>query len=516
MNLHYGIKQPLRIYESPLHRNKYKVGGEVKHFNLLCPVSMLLPFQIKRPSSVYPIASIKLMDDATDAEVMEILPNLDSDDLEIFVFDEYDYLVHYGQLEHTASIAAGDYYLKISDVANTWYSETIAFRGFDAETLGGCALTKLTYYDVCDIGDIFYRTGEISGKTYKNFLYLDIDIGRPAYPISEEGDEDPFGNVQIEYAKVAKQYNLQGVFPEYLLDALVTLPLHLVAKTGVIEILTKRGYAQRITKITIPDPKWQGDDDAIALTDIIFETDQIVKTACCDNLETPTTACLKGAFEVLALQVEGTGNYDNFEYTDSLTSEQVALVHGDRVLVKATGGLISYRSYKGTGIGSPAYVPTSVFANGDGVIDLNRLKAESGTIYYYFKTGANRFYSTPVITSITTPVVISGPNDKVIKGNAWKNCLIEIWENIGGTAVKVGVGTGAQFIGAGIAYSHDPDAAITYIKAIGLNCVLGQSPNKYWAEGEPSDTAGGIGIMEVGSTFIVGGGIIAEEYDEGF
>lgn len=512
MSLHYGIKQPLRFVKNPAHRNKFRKGGGAKNFQLLCPTVKLLPFQIKRDSGYYPLTSIKLMDDSSGAYVLELLPHIDSSDMDVFVFSTYDYLVHYGSLEHSAGITAGDYYLEVTDSVEVWYSETVTFKTFDPETLGGCALTRVTYWDTCDVDDIFYRTFEANGKQYKNIFYLDIGIGKPAYPITEEGDEDAFGSVVLESVKLEKQYNLQGVFPEFFLDALALLPMHLVRETGKIQVLTSEGYESEVLKVTV-NPNWQEPDGVIAITDLTFVTDVAIATNCCDNLEDPLVTCLKEAFDVVSLQVQGTDNYDNFEYMDAVTALQVPLVHGDRVLVKWLSGAIYYMYYNS---GIAGYSPTGSFANGAGAIDLNRLSAGTGDIYYYFKTGIQRFYKTPVITDISDPVTPSPLNTKTIKGNAWKHCIIEIWENVGGELVKQGVGLGTDFIGAGIDYLHDPDAGITYIKCVGLNCVLGQSPNKYWVEGEPTDEAGGIGIMEIGTTFIVGGGIVPEEDEEDF
>jgi len=485
--MEYGIKQPLRIYENLADRNVFAPGGDNSPFCLICPANMLLPFEIKRPSGAYPLTSIKLI----GSSEMELLTYMDSADLQVFSFAEFDYIVHYGILAHTATIPAGKYYLMLSDSVNTWYSEDINFIAFNGNTLDLCVPTKITYWDTCDVDAIFYRTGE---KQYKNIIYLDVDIGKPEYPVIIEASEDAFGSEVVEFAKLEKTYILQGVFPQFMVDALCLLPLHFA---GVIEVLTHRGYTGNVLTVTV-DPKWQGTNGALALTDISFVVDRVIKTNCCGDLETPNIYCLTGALEALAVIVEGSTNYIIFEYTNALTSAQVPLVDGDKVLIKYLSGATNYRRYKAS---TGTYIPSGVFFNGGGVIDLNALNADlpDADIYYYYNVAAGRFYTDPAISSIDTPTIISAVGDKTLQGRGFRNAIIEVWEIIGGTAVKVFIDTGEQLNTGGITYPHNPAATVTYIKAVGLNCELGESKKYFWA-GEPL----GIGIMAVGSTFIVG------------
>lgn len=486
--MEYGIKQPLRIYENLSDRNAFAPGADNSSFCLICPANMLLPFQIARLTGVYPLTSIKLI----GAVEIELLPYIASTDLQVFSFALSDYIVHYGMLPHTATIPPGKYYLMLTDSVNTWYSEDINFIAFNGDTLDLCVPTKITYWDTCDVDDIFYRTGE---KQYKNIIYLDVDIGKPEYPVLIEASEDAFGSEVVEFAKLEKTYVLQGVFPQFMVDALSLLPLHFA---GVIEVLTHRGYIGNVLTVTV-DPKWQGTNGALALTDIAFVVDRVIKTNCCGDLETPNIYCLPGALEALAVIVEGSTNYGLFEYTNELTSAQVPLIDGDKVLINYISGGINYRRYKAA---TGNYIPTGIFVNGGGVIDLNALNANDiseAAIYYYYNVAAQRFYSEPAISSIDTPTIISAVGDKTLKGRSFRNAIIEIWEVIGGNAVRVFVGTGEQLNAGGITYPHNATATVTYIKAVGLNCELGESKRYFWA-GAPL----GIGSMAVGATFIVG------------
>jgi hypothetical protein len=484
--MEYGIKQPLRCYENETDRNKHLPGGNNEAFFLLCPLNMLLPFQIKRETGFFPLTSILLKNESTGAE-MELLTYLDSSEIEIFSFTGFDYIIHYGILPHLAAIDPGKYYLIITDTVKTWYTETIKFADFDDATLAHCVPTKVTYFDTCDVGDIFYRTSQFGAKEYKNLFYLDIDIGKPEYPTTVEASEDAFGIETADFARWEKTYLLQGVFPQFFLDAITLLPLHLVSEAGRVQVRTNRGYQSDVVAINI-DSKWQDAEGAIALTDISFVTDRVIKTKCCDNLESPVITCLRNSVDAVAFIEEGTANYINFEYTNG-DLEQIPLEDDDKVLIKYLSGSVQYRRYKES---SGTYILTGVFANGAGVRDVNT------ETYYYFHTATNRFYSIPVISEIETPVIISPVGWKTIKGRAWKYAAIEIWETISGTAELIAVGTGEQFISDGITYPHNAAATTTYVKVKGLNCVLGQSASYLWS------TPLGIGVMAVGSTNIVG------------
>ena len=493
MALNYGIKQPLRIYEVKEHRNRYLPGGDNRAFKLICPLTQLLPFQIKRENGLFPVLSIQLIDSDTDTPVLELIDDLDSSELAVFDFVSYDYIVHYGQVPHTATIEPGRYYLQITDSIKTWYSEDITFMDFDYENLELCVPTKIVFWDTCDVADIFYRTVEHKQKQYKNILYLDVDIGRPEYSVREEGEEDAFGELTIEYAVSEKKYLLQHVFPQYILDVLNILPLHYA---GEIEISTYRGYTEKVTKISI-DPKWQGTLAIFALTDVVITTDIFIKTACCDNAEVPVLNCLKNDLEVLAVVEFGTPNYNNFEYTDSLTGLEVPLEHAQRIMLKA-GNNYFYKYYNAD---DGNYVNAGSFSTGTGVTNINQFKAIfPENIYYYNRSDTDRFYPKPIISDITQ---ISG-NTYKLTGYTWKDGFVQVWEHFEGAPIKIKTVSGQDFLANGVEFEHISGASTTYIVAIGLNCDLGESVKIVWAEEGPQDPPiPGIGTAQIGDNFIV-------------
>lgn len=495
MALTYGIPQPLRFYEVKTHRNKYLKGGDNDNFRLICPTTRLLPFQIKRDSSFLPLASLKVVDDKTDAVLLDILPLLEENEVAVFDFQNHDIIVHFGIFNHSANLPTGKHYLEASDTVNTWYSETISFVDFDPDSLDLCVPTKIEFWDTCDVGEIFYRTTLYKNRQYKNIFYLDVDIGRPIYEIREEGEEDAFGELVMEYAVSEKKYLLQHVLPQYMLDLLALLPLHY---RGEVLISTFRGYTEKVTKITV-ESDWQGVLAVSALTTITITTDVIIKTACCDNEETPALTCLKNAYFVVATIAVNSDNYDLFTYTDSLTGNPVPLADGDRVLIKYGSSIHRYRVFNEA---NGSYDVAGSFSNGSGVIDSNQQKAgATDGVNFYYRSNASAFFSDPYLLA----PVDSGLGYHIATGYTFKDALVEIWEHIDGADELITIGTGVEFLTAGIQFKHTAGATLTYIVAKGLNCELGRSNSIFWTVNDDPVYAQeeGIGQMEIGSSFII-------------
>jgi len=156
--LHYGIKQPLRFYEKLEHQNRFKETANSSVFKLLCPSNYILPFQIKREAGVLPITSVELVNIDTGVAT-QMTTHIIFGQLNKYSLTDYDYLVNLGTEPIINSVADGQYYLKVSDGSNEWFSEVITYRDFNPDTLADCAITKITYWDTCDVAGMFYRTG---------------------------------------------------------------------------------------------------------------------------------------------------------------------------------------------------------------------------------------------------------------------------------------------------------------------------------------------------------------------
>jgi len=499
--LQYGIKQPLRFYQKLEHQNRYRKGAAAKVFKLLAPTNRLLPFQLKRAATLLPIQSIKYVS-VVDGSSTELLASLDSGELQTFAFQTYDYLVHFGIEDLGLTMPEGEYYLEVTDSVNTWYSEVIQVTDFDADdlTANSCVVTKLTYYDTCDVADIFYRTQAFGGPQYKNIVYLDVDIGKPEYDYNEEGDEDGEGRFEADYKRLEKQYLLQGVFPEYMVDALTLIPLH-IGKTGVVEVLTQRGYAGEVDRITV-SPQWQGDLGLWALTDILFSTEFVVKANCCDALDVPVTGCLRNYTRAEATVTTGSVDYLAFQYTDAVTGNKVDLLDGQRILATVSGGT-ELRTYDAA---NSQYVTVGAPAAGSAVQDENlaRLDGETpvtsaeGTLFvdrYVFYSNGQPLYTTAV--SIFTDAYDQNAGQRLLTGQAFTDSLVSVYVTTGTDDVLVATLTGAEFNANGAYYSTPAGATGVYIESVGLSCVLGTSATSAY-------TFAGVGSGSIGSTFAVG------------
>ena len=497
MELHYGIQQPLRFYETLDHQNRFRKGGESKVFKLLSPSNYMLPFQIKRSALPVPVTSVKYVS-TKDASEIEVINDLVNDQLRGFPFVGYDILVHFGSQELINPIPPGEYYIKITDNTNVWFSELIDVQNFGVDDLSmnRCAVTKITYWDTCDVAGIFYRTLQYGSEQYKNILYLDVDIGKPNYEFVEDGEEDAEGNFIAEYKRLEKQYVIQGVFPEYMVDALSLLPLH-IGGSGNVQVLTSRGYTGAVDKMTV-SPNWEGNLGVWALTDIVFNTEFVVKTNCCDNFDTMITTCLRDYSEHVATLVENSSDYNDYQYTDaSDNSTAIPLVSGDLVLIHLQTGEFLMQQFV-DGPSGPTYIPPSIVTSkGDVYADANLLDGSiilgPSTIYYY-KTTGSYFSSTPEITNDSFDF---SSGKRKVEGMCWNDCLVNLYVvgPFGQTLIEQT--TGYDFNQNGILYDFFTGATGLFIECKGLTCDLGQSSNYVYP-------FGGVGVGAVGSTLIVG------------
>lgn len=492
MELHYGIKQPLRFYEKVEHQNRFRQGGDIKVFKLLMPRNYLLPFQLRRPAGVLPFQSIIAVPTNGDPEI-ELINDIDNGDLKVYPFDTFDTLVHFGTEELDNDLPTGEYYFEVTDGVNTWYSEVVTVKDFNATdlTTNECVVTKITYWDTCDIADIFYRTQQFGGAQYKNIIYLDIDVGKPEYEFTEEGEEDGEGKFSPDFKRLEKQYLLQGVFPEYLVDALALIPMH-VGKTGVVEVLTDRGYTGEVDKLSV-SPKWQGDRGLWALTDIIFSTEFVVKSNCCDANDALVSTCLRNYTEVVAEILEGSDDYNNFEYTDASDgTTKVPLANNDRVLIEFLTGEKLIRQYNETAGTYDTIILISFV--GDALLDLNKFNGGALGGVYHFWGGSNAvgWIQEPTITFLGEDPVTGRYK---VQGITWKGALLQVRINtVGFGSTVVANVVGQDYIDNGALFDIPPLAESVFVRAVGLTCNLGDS--------EAQDFTG-IGYMEIQDDFIV-------------
>lgn len=490
MNLHYGLHQPLRVYESAAHRNRFKVGNYGRPFKLYCPTSHVLPFQIQRSPIVNPLTILKAIDTSDNSET-DLLALMSVSETEIFPFPSYDQIVHYGIQELSAAIPQGEYYLEISDGVNTWYTEDITYVDFDPTlAVKSCILTKITYWDTCDIGGILYRMKEFNSfaPQYKNVLYLDTPIGNAEYEQEDDGEEDGEGNFYPDSIKVEKRYGVEQILPEFMLDAAYLIPMHLT-RTGTVEVLTEFGYTGEVDDMVVTH-EWEGKFKVYAKSELRFSTNYILKTNCCEG-EDPLTGCIRVAFEVVDCLEVGATPYTNFEYDTGEDPAVYAPLEIDHYVLILNGGVKELKIYDGV---TYSDLPKQV-SNGADLMLLDELgrNAVPLDIYYFFAGTSLGWITTPIITSF----INTGSAEFHLKGIAWRNCLVKIQtRSLGDNYVDLAPITGVQFV-TGATIPNVPVDAIEYqLTFCGLTCELYQTE---WLD-MTVNIMRGVNHMQIGQT----------------
>lgn len=485
MSLKYGVFQPLRFFESSELKARDKNKYDTEVFTPLYPKNLLPPFQITRAADSVPFSSIKLVSIDSGTEY-ELIDNLAANEVELLQFNTYDILIHYGINVHSVNIPTGVYELVVSDWNNSWVSVDIDLKDFDPFDLenNDCSITKITYFDTCDVGGIYYATG---ATQYKNVMYFAEDVTAPEYEFNEEGEEDGLGNFNADYKKLSKRYLLQVVVPEFITDALQLMPLH-----STIQIETDNGYSGVVDTISV-NTKWQGEDKLWALADILFSTDFIVKTGCCDSDEVQITGCLRPPYSFVARLVLGSSDYNNFEYTDAADGvTKIPLQDNDIVLVESGGGILNLSQYSGGAYNNPNVVLTL------GTTYLDSNEANSSALnpilfYYYGGTTVIGFKNLPVIDT-ATPSVGAG-NKYLVKGKIFDVCTVIIEATDGFNFIDLVHGTASDFMTNGLDIDLPPTYGDVRAKAVGATgCIVGYSSTLFLSPR-------GVGFSSIGVDF---------------
>jgi len=130
---------------------------------------------------------------------------------------------------------------------------------------------KLEWWNSCDIDDILYQTD------FKQRMFLKCDVGKPVYPVDEEGSNDGDGEFTPTFQKWQKQYSLTFLIYEYQMDAISLIPLH-----DNIWITLQNGESAKIKDIVINEPSWS-ECGCFATLKIDYLIDY--KTSnCCQNM----------------------------------------------------------------------------------------------------------------------------------------------------------------------------------------------------------------------------------------
>ena len=178
-------------------------------------------------------------------------------------YDDYLYTSDVATL--TNAMPEGQYYLRISDGENEWYSDVFTVVAQEDK------LVSIAWWDdedfVMDAGEILYK-----GILYRNELLLRADIAKPSYDFEEEGEtRDGVFYPTKQISK--KKYSFHFLANEPLLDVMrfIRMSDHVVIRYFLGgETITLHPQTFLLT------PEWESEGD-VAGVSVEFETDTIAK-----------------------------------------------------------------------------------------------------------------------------------------------------------------------------------------------------------------------------------------------
>lgn len=241
-----------------MHRKSYAFGYVYPLFAL---AKRIPPFQIIREHLATINVSVKLYT-FEDALIGDITSEMVATGLSTQLAADYDNIIYSSILPVTFDMPDGRYYMTLTDSVSgiVWYSEVFNIAQDCSKLL------KLSWWDSenleLDNGRIIYE-----GIPYKNWVYLDAELGKPEYTFKEEG-QDRDGFFFREKQVSTKTHKFTFPAPEYLLDA---LRLAVLSDYVLVESL---GSVSDCDTFLIT-PKWN--NAVLASTEAEFTTNTAVK-----------------------------------------------------------------------------------------------------------------------------------------------------------------------------------------------------------------------------------------------
>lgn len=242
------------------HRKSYAFGNV---YPLFTPKNKLLPFQFMRSTRADNITSVVLFK-KEGTQVATITQQMIETGLQIVRFPAlgYDVVVYPGILPMITNLFPGQYYLRITDGVETWFSEIFT----TVNDVSG--YMKIEWSDaenmVFDAGQIVYKN-----PTFVNVLYLNTELGKPEYVFEEDG-ETRDGYFFPEKQISEKTYKCVALAPEYLCDV-----MRFIRMSDFVIVTDKYGRKYDCDTFLIT-PKWETQGD-IASVEIEFQTATVVK-----------------------------------------------------------------------------------------------------------------------------------------------------------------------------------------------------------------------------------------------
>lgn len=116
------------------HRREYRMDDRYSVDDWIAPQNLLIPFQILRNNRINAITEFSLygVDDTLEYNLLLVVP---SGQMKIkTVYKQgvpFNSIIYFAQKDLTIDISCGQYYYKVSDGVQTWYSEIFTVKAFD-------------------------------------------------------------------------------------------------------------------------------------------------------------------------------------------------------------------------------------------------------------------------------------------------------------------------------------------------------------------------------------------------
>ena len=275
--MEYGLKNVLRFYDKKEKQNRYYgyVNGNLRTWRLYCDVYLLLSFQIEVSTSASDfVVNLVDADDETSVNITSYFDTTGTDaNLYLQTFDDFKYLIYNRSKNLTSTIPQGIYYLHVVCGGSNYYSEVFHVSDLSDKLI-------IDYYHSSDIDGIDYTNGDYA--QFSNKLVVDTKLNRPRHEYEEDGTEDGEGEFLPTFQKIVKRYRFIFYAPEYIVDAVMLLPLH-----DTINVATANATNQNEnltnTKSWVVDVDWN-DTKGFAKITCEFHTEAITLTPCANNV----------------------------------------------------------------------------------------------------------------------------------------------------------------------------------------------------------------------------------------
>lgn len=252
----------LPFYTSIDQQNARKWWIYGKVYPLFTPAGFLLPFQLLRTHRNNQITEFRIYDKSGNI-IVDFAGRLAETGIQIKSFASlgYDVIVFAGQLPIITQMNNGQYYVRLADGVNTWYSDVFTVVNDITGYL------KLEWWDnedfVMDAGTIVY-----ANPTFKNVVYLASDIAKPTYDFNEDVIERDGYTFPVKQVS-KKRFRFSFLASEYLLDV-----MRFVRMADYAQI-SKGGQLYTLDDFLIT-PNWEDNGD-VAAVEAEFTTATVAK-----------------------------------------------------------------------------------------------------------------------------------------------------------------------------------------------------------------------------------------------